>query len=632
MCGIVGKLNFNSAKHVDPDQIREMSDSIRHRGPDDGGVWTKGNVGLGHRRLSIIDLSASGRNPMCNEDGTVWIVFNGEIYNFQELRRSLEQRGHQFRSCTDTEVIVHLYEEVGTSCVQQLSGMFAFAIWDERRRALMLARDRLGKKPLYYSLNGARLIFGSELKAVLRSGEADSTPDLESIHQFLLWQCIPSPKTVFSEINKLPPASVLLWQEGKEVRVEKYWSLNYADPLRGSEAEIAADVRELTVEATRARLVADVSVGIFLSGGIDSACVLASARKTYAGPIQTFSVTFAEQEFDESKYARLLAQHFSTDHHEFHATPNIVELLTHMGRLFDEPFADPSAIPTYYLSQLTREHVKVALSGDGGDEAFGGYIRYRAMKMLGSVGLLPGVKYLAVLRRLLPYRITGQSRARYLREMLSVLGCTAEEQYKAVFLGMMQAEQWKQLYTPEFRAALNGKSDEDFIQWNGHGEPDELACAMASDTLRYVPECLNVKVDLASMACGLEVRSPFLDHKLVEFSARIPSGMKVKWRTQKAVLKRAFERDLPRKILHRKKSGFTVPLSKWFRHELRDFAHCSLLSKTSGIQDVISQDKIVAMLREHREGKRNWHVQLWRLLVLENWLQANRICSGRNSL
>jgi asparagine synthase (glutamine-hydrolysing) len=509
--------------------------------------------------------------------------------------------------------------------------MFAFAIWDERRRTLMLARDRLGKKPLYYSLNQSRLLFGSELKALVRSGELEAKPDLESLHRFLMWQCIPSPRTAFCDVRKLPPASRLIWRQGQDVQIEQYWKLSYADPLSASEAEIAERVRDLTVETTRVRLMADVPVGLFLSGGIDSACVLAAARQTHTGRIRTFSVSFGEQQFDESKYARLLAKHFATEHHEFHASPKIVDLLPRMAELFDEPFADPSAIPTYYLARLTREHVKVALSGDGGDEAFGGYQRYLAMKMLRRVERVPGARHLVKLSPFLPYSTARRSKTRYLRELLPLVGRAPEQQYKAMFLGMMGADRWRELYTPDFRAALNGSSGDDFIQWNGHGEADDLSCAMASDTLRYIPECLNVKVDMSSMACALEVRSPFLDYRLVEFSARIPSSMKIKGRTQKAILKRAFEQQLPKEILEREKSGFTVPLSSWLRRELHDFARSALLSPSSAIAGVVSREQIALMLDQHGAGKRNWHVQLWRLLVLENWLQATSVHSWATS-
>lgn len=631
MCGIVGKINFDSEMPVDPGQIKRMADSIRHRGPDDEGVWVNGNAGLGHRRLSIIDLSASGRNPMCNEDETIWIVFNGEVYNFHELRAELVQKGHRFRSRTDTEVILHLYEEVGVDCVKWLVGMFAFAIWDQRKQRLLLARDRLGKKPLFYSLDNSRLLFGSEIKAILRSGEVGTSPDLQSLHQFLLWQCISSPRTAFIEISKLPPASTLVWKQGEEARIERYWKLNYAYPLDDSEEEVAEQVRSLTTEATRVRLIADVPVGLFLSGGVDSACVLAAVRRTFTGPIRTFSVAFGEQQFDESPYARLLARHFVTEHHEFKASPEIVDLLPRMAELFDEPFADPAAIPTYYLSKLTRAHVKVALSGDGGDEAFGGYQRYLAMKMLRLASSVPGSKYLVGARALLPYGTGQHSKTRFLREMLPLLGRTPEQQYTAIFSGMMQSEQWTQLYTPEFRMLLNDADDGNFILWNGHGESDVLASAMASDTLRYIPECLNVKVDVASMACGLEVRSPFLDHRVVELCARIPSSMKIKGWTQKAILKRAFATEVPKTILQRGKSGFTVPLSKWLRHPLRDFAYSTLLSQNSNLSGVIAREKISAMLHDHCAEKHNWHVQLWRLLVLESWLGSIKTHSYAHS-
>ena len=627
MCGIVGKLNFDRHQPVNPAQMREMSDSIRHRGPDDEGIWTSGRVGLAHRRLSIIDLSPAGRNPMCNEDGTVWIVFNGEIYNFQDLRKELIRKDHIFKSRTDTEVILHLYEEEGVDCVKRLAGMFAFALWDERAQKLLLARDRLGKKPLYYSVNDSRLLFGSEIKAVLHSGEVDTTPNLDGLHQFLVWQCIPSPHTAFSEINKLPPAALLVWEEGAGVQIKKYWCLDYGRTLKDEERGIAEEVKRLTAEATRVRLIADVPVGLFLSGGVDSACVLAAAREANSGPIKTFSVSFGEPEFDESRYARLLSKRFSTEHHEFRASPKIIDLVPRMAELFDEPFADPSAVPTYYLSKLTREHVKVALSGDGGDEAFGGYQRYLAIKSLRLAGRLPGAKNLAKLKSLVPYSSSRRSKLRYLRESLSLLGRTPERQYRAAFLGMMEAEQWHDLYTAEFRASLSGASSDGLVIWDGHGESDDLARAMASDTVRYIPECLNVKVDISSMACGLEVRSPFLDHRLVEFCARIPSAMKISGLKQKAILKHAFSLDLPKEILHREKSGFTVPLSKWFRHELRDFAHESLLATSSEIRRLVSQGKLASMLQEHCAGARNWHVQLWRLLILENWLQSTKVYS-----
>ena len=625
MCGIVGKLNFEPEHLVDPRHIRKMADSVWHRGPDDDGIWTERNVGLGHRRLSIMDLSPSGRNPMCNEDETVWIVFNGEIYNFRDLRPSLESAGHRFKSRTDTEVILHLYEELGAACVNELRGMFAFAIWDRRSQRLMLARDRLGVKPLHYAITPSGLLFGSEIKALLSSGEIDSEPDLTSLHQFLLWQCIPSPRTGFRRIQKLPPASVLTWQAGSEISIQKYWHLDYGQPIVRETNELAEQVRSLVQEATSLRLIADVPVGIFLSGGIDSACVLAAARKTNYGKIQTFSVTFGNQDFDESRYARLLAKRFETEHHEFHVTPNVMDLLPEMAALFDEPFADAAAIPTYYLAKLTSEHVKVALSGDGGDEAFAGYQRYLALKVLGWLSRVPGRLSLGALRGLLPYDSAERSKLRYVRELLSLVGRAPVQQYRAMLLGMMGEDQWTACYTDGFRESIESDADaESFLRgWSLPSVPDDLSRATASDTLGYIPECLNVKVDMASMACGLEVRSPFLDHKLVEFCARVPSGLKIKRTEQKYILKRAFQEELPAEIVRRGKAGFGLPLAQWLRNDLRALAEDTLLSPNSCISGLLRPEKIRMMLDEHATGKRNWHVQVWRLLVLESWLKTN---------
>jgi asparagine synthase (glutamine-hydrolysing) len=625
MCGVVGKIHFDPAHTVDPRQIRAMADSVRHRGPDDDGIWTERNVGLGHRRLAIIDLSASGRNPMCNEDETVWIVFNGEIYNFQELRPGLEAAGHKFSSKTDTEVILHLYEELGPMCVRELRGMFAFAIWDRRAQRLLLARDRMGVKPLHYATTSFGLLFGSEIKAVLGSGEIAPEPDLPSLHQFLLWQCIPSPRTAFRGIQKLPPASILTWTSGEGARIEKYWEPDYRQPLPTKATALAEQVRDLVQEATRSRLHADVPVGLFLSGGIDSACVLAATRKELSGTIRTFSVTFGDRKYDESPYARLLAERFETEHHEFRVTPNVMEMLPEMAALFDEPFADESAIPTYYLAKLTREHVKVALSGDGGDEAFGGYQRYLALKVLGWLSRVPGAAQLSALRKLLPYSSTSRSKLRYGKELLSLVGRTSEHQYRAMLLGMLDEERWIAGYTDSFRECVEATPDPGtFLQgWRLPSMSNDVDRATASDTQGYIPECLNVKVDMASMACGLEVRSPFLDHKLVEFCARVPSALKIRNTEQKYILKRAFKGELPAEILNREKTGFGMPLAEWLRHDLRPMAHDTLLSPSSCISALFRTEAVRMMLDEHSARKRNWQVQLWRLLVLESWMKAN---------
>jgi asparagine synthase (glutamine-hydrolysing) len=516
--------------------------------------------------------------------------------------------------------------------------MFAFAIWDRRGQRLLLARDRMGVKPLCFAATSFGLLFGSEIKAVLSSGEIAPEPDLQSLHQFLLWQCIPSPRTGFRGIQKLPPASILTWQPGEGIRMQKYWDLDSPgldrrEPLPARKrAALAEQVRDLVQEATRLRLHADVPVGLFLSGGIDSGCVLAAARQEVSGTIRTFSATFGDRKYDESRYARLLAERFETEHHEFRVTPNVADLLPEMAALFDEPFADESAIPTFYLAKLTREHVKVALSGDGGDEAFGGYQRYLALKVLGWLSRVPGAAHLSALRKLLPYASTSRSKLRYGKELLSLVGRTSAQQYRSMLLGMLDEERWIAGYTDHFReSSLATPDSETFLQgWQLPAMPDDLARATASDNLGYIPECLNVKVDMASMACGLEVRSPFLDYKLVEFCARVPSALKIRNTEQKYILKRAFQGELPSEILNREKTGFGLPLAEWLRHDLRALAQDTLLSPNSCVRTLLRTENIRMMLDQHSARTRNWQVQLWRLLVLESWMKANST-RGRSS-
>jgi len=505
--------------------------------------------------------------------------------------------------------------------VEHLRGMFAFAIWDRRSRRLLLARDRMGVKPLHYSITSSGLLFGSEIKAILASGEIDPVPDAASIHQFLLWQCIPSPATGFHGIRKLPPASILTWQPGEDVEIRRYWELDCRDPFKTQTAELSLQLNDLVRESTRMRLVADVPVGIFLSGGLDSACVLAAARRAHSGTLKTFSVTFGSQHFDESNYARLLARHFETEHHEFQVTPKVLEFLPEMAALFDEPFADLAAIPTHYLCKLTREHVTVALSGDGGDEALGGYQRYLALKALGRLSHVPGSKWLKALRSLLPYRSTERSKLRYFRELLGIVDRNPREQYRLILLGMIDEEQWKSLYNDGFRNSVTEADEDSFLLgWDRASASDDLGRAMASDTLGYIPECLNPKVDICSMASSLEVRSPFLDHKLVEFCARVPTSLKIHGANQKYILKQAFKQELPAAVVGRSKAGFSLPIADWFRGELRSLAHDTLLGSQSRISELIDPTKIRMMLADHAARKHNWHIQLWRLLVLENFL------------
>lgn len=628
MCGIAGRINFDSSHRVDPGQLLAMARALSHRGPDDEGVYVDGNVGLSHRRLSIIDLSPQGRNPMCNEDGTIWIVFNGEIYNFRDLRPALEARGHRFRSRTDTEVVVHLYEEYGDSFVDRLRGMFALAIWDSRRQRVVLLRDRLGVKPLHYVLSSGHLMFASETKALLRTGEVQLTIDPNAINDFLIWQCIPSPRTAYQEIRKLPPASMLIWERtNNTIEVRQYWHLRLA-PSTGSSDTIALQVREHVQEATALRMVADVPVGVFLSGGLDSACVLASMRKAHTGDISTFSISFADDRFDESAYARTLAEFFKTKHTEFRISHQAVESLPELTRIFDEPFGDIAALPTLYLSRLAREHVTVALSGDGGDENFGGYTRYLALKYLSRINRVPGTATLARLSQHFPYDSNERSTLRHIRETLALLGKDCRAQYSALLTGGFGREQWTELYAPDFRDTLAAGSKGLLAGWDTPGASDVLSRAMAADITSYIPECLNVKTDLATMASGLELRSPFLDYKLIEFAATIPSNLKLRGNRQKYILRKAFAHELPPPILSRAKAGFSLPIATWLRRELRDMVHDLLLKPNTVVADVVRREVIAQMLAEHIARKRNWHNQLWRLLVLESWFEARKSYAG----
>src|SRR5262245_11004631 len=523
MCGIAGKLNKDSNKQVDSGTVRAMCQSIVHRGPDDEGIHVDGPVGLGMRRLSIIDL-AGGHQPLSNEDGTVWVVFNGEIYNYRELRPNLEARGHHFATHSDTEAIVHLYEEYGTEFVHHLRGMFAIALWDKRRETLVLVRDRLGIKPLYYAALSDRLVFGSELKALL----ADGVPreiDRQALHDYLAYNHVPGPRTVFSAGKKLQPGHRLVARRG-EVAVESYWrpepaaesALGRAEPV----AYYVERLTELLKESIRYRLIADVPLGVFLSGGLDSSTVVAMIREVSSGPIKTFSIGFEDASFNELPYARLIARHFETEHHEFVVQPDAVELVPKLVHFFDEPFADSSAIPSYYLSELAREHVTVALGGDGGDEVFAGYETYAAYKV-------------ASLYRGLSPRLTGLIPSLVSRLPVSHKKISFDYKAKRFMQGALLPPErahyaWKEVFSDEMKRdlyAATGADREDPYGTFARQFADCSATAMLTrlqyvDQRVYLPDDILVKVDRTSMAHSLEACEPLLDHKLVEFAATVP--------------------------------------------------------------------------------------------------------------
>jgi len=623
VCGISGILNFDASRSVERDILERMNAVLAHRGPDDAGIHCDGQIGLAHRRLSIIDLSPAGHQPMSNEDGTIWIVFNGEIYNFQSLRPELLSRGHRFRSGSDTEVILHLYEEHGTDCLRFLRGMFAFAIWDGPRRQLFLARDRLGKKPLCYQQDAHALRFASEAKAILQDPEVQAAPDPASVSQYLTYGYVPSPASAFHGFRRLPPGHFLTCRDGR-VEVTRYWRLRRDRKTQRHEEEWCREIVGRLEEAVRLRMISDVPLGAFLSGGIDSSAVVALMSRASSGPVKTFSIGFEEPEYDELAYARQVAQRFGAEHHELVVRPDAAAILPKLAWHYDEPFGDSSAVPTYYVAQMTRQYVTVALNGDAGDESFGGYDRYVANLLAASFDRWPGAGLLRhAIRwglRLLPQSGSRTSLLYRGRRFLDGLTDAPERRY-ARWLCHFYGDRKAELCTPEFLAAAGGTDALEILlaAYRESDAPDFGDATLGVDAALYLPDDLLVKVDIASMAHALEARSPFLDHEFMEFAATIPFDLKVQGRVKKHILKRALAGLLPDRILHRPKMGFGVPIDHWLRHELRDMAYDTLLSPRAVGRGYFHPDRIRRMLDEHVQGKASWHYLLWTLLMLELW-------------
>jgi asparagine synthase (glutamine-hydrolysing) len=619
VCGIAGKIDFASA--VDPAAVAAMCDAMVHRGPDERGIHADGGVAIGMQRLAIIDV-AGGQQPIFNEDRTVAVVLNGEIYNFNELRAELVRRGHTFASHADTEVLVHLYEEHGERMVEHLRGMFAFAIWDARRRQLFVARDRVGKKPLFWARRGSRFWFASEVYALLRDPELDAEPNPDAIAAYLALQYVPHPLSAFRGIHKLPPASTLTVTEGGQA-VERYWRLEYADSLAGvPEGELVERLRALIDDATRARLISEVPLGAFLSGGIDSSAIVASMAAQMSEPVKTFSIGFPDEEHDELPYARMIAERFSTDHHEFQVEPHALEIMPKLARHYGEPYADPSCIPSFYLAELTGRHVTVALNGDGGDESFAGYGRYAANAMAARVGWLPGR-----LTRLGPRvaRLIGEGRApnstrARLNRLARAVALDPPELY-ATWMSAFDRDRRARLLEPDFLAQLEGPSADEVIgdAWRSSGATDRVDQMLATDVETYLPADLLVKMDIATMAYSVEARSPFLDHHVMEFAAGLPASQKLRGMTGKRLLKTALRGVLPDEILDRKKMGFGVPLARWFREDLRELPSEVLLDRRARERGYLRSGEIERIIRQHRAGEVDHSLRLWVLLQLEMW-------------
>lgn len=621
MCGIAGSLLLEDGALASQEPTASMCRILRHRGPDDEGLLIDGPLAMGMRRLSIIDLEG-GHQPICNEDGSVSVVQNGEIYNFRELADQLRGRGHQLRTRSDTEVIVHLYEEHGPAFVERLRGMFAIAIWDRRRRRLLLARDRLGIKPLYYACDGRRLLFGSELKSLLAAG-LDREIDRQALHDYLSLSYIPAPATIFRAARKLPPGCLLVAEKGA-VRQERYWRLDLsADPALHDEDAIVEALRERIDDAVRSHLVADVPLGVFLSGGVDSATLVACMRRFHSGPLKTFSIGFRERSFDELDRARAVARHFETDHHELVVTPDAVGLVPELVRSFDEPYADSSAIPVLCVSRLAREHVTVALSGEGGDEVFAGYKTYSATLLASWYRrLVPALLHRAVRAAVerLPVshgRVSLDYMAKRFAAGAALNPLEAHLAWKAILDEAAKADLYQ-----EPASALEPTARLFHAAAATAPAGDLLAMLLAADTAIGLEGDMLVKADRMTMAVSLEGRVPLLDHRLVEFVARVPSALKMKRFRKKYLLKRAMADRLPTLTTRGPKRGFNVPIPSWLVGPLRPLVRDVLSPRRVAATGLFRPEVVEERIRAHEARERDFSRDIWTLLMFQCWHDA----------
>jgi asparagine synthase (glutamine-hydrolysing) len=620
MCGICGWVELGGESSVADarELISRMQNAIAHRGPDDRGEVIFPGGALAMTRLSVIDLT-TGHQPLSNVEETCWIVYNGEVYNFGELRRELESRGHRFRTHSDTEVVLHAYMEWGDTCVEWLRGMFAFAVWDARERALFLARDRVGKKPLFYHEGGGRFAFASEIKALLADEQVPRRVNCRVLPEYLVHGYVPAPETMFEGIRELPPGHTLLLKNGRK-QLREYWDgLPAKSPsASASEAELREQLLALLAEAVRLRLVSEVPLGAFLSGGVDSAAVVALMARESGRPVKTFTMGFAgDPSFDELEYARVVAKHYSTEHHEEIVRPSAVELLPGIVRHVEQPFADSSAIPTYLVSRFARQHVTVVLTGDGGDELFAGYERFAAARLAEWYRRSPETLrqgFAALLRRL-PESTDYDSTVRRLRRFVEQAPLPLAQRY----LG------WVGIFDRRFLSELLAEGEwrdplERYQEWFERVKDRDLTAQLLYVNARtYLPGDLLVKTDRMSMAHSLEARCPLLDHRLYEWAAALPSRWKLRGRTGKYIFKRALRGIVPEKILWRRKHGFGVPVGRWFRHELKDFVRDLLCSDQARVRGYFRPDTVERLIEEHQSGKRDHGHRLWTLLTLELW-------------
>jgi asparagine synthase (glutamine-hydrolysing) len=615
MCGIAGSVSSGTP---DAGLVTKMCDALIHRGPDASGLHTGEHAALGMRRLAIIDV-AGGDQPVYNEDRTVAAILNGELYNYRELRDGLRRQGHRFTTESDTECLVHLYEEYGDGLVDRLRGMFAFAVWDAAGRRLLLARDRVGKKPLYWRADGTSLVFASELKALMQDPAMPREVDLVALHHYLTYQYVPAPWSILRGVRKLPPGHLLVWQDGRH-EVRRYWRLDCTPRAVTDEREAAEELRVRLLDATRVRMVSERPLGAFLSGGLDSSSVVAAMARQATGRVKTFSIGFDEQDYDERRYARKLAQWYGTDHHELVVRPSALDVLPTLTWHFDEPFADSSAIPSFYVAQMSRERVTVVLNGDGGDEVFGGYRRYVAMACTRRIS--PPAMLRSPLGRLgtrLTARSTPHSPPWKAGRVLELLGHPLPRRY-ARMMSYFGPEQKHAIYSDTLRERLAGIDSYELMDaaFAASRAGSEIGAIMDVDVNTYLPGDLLVKSDITTMANSIEGRSPFLDHHLMEWAAGLPDGLKIRSGTTKYLLKRAVADWLPPELVNRPKMGFGVPLAAWLRTELRDLSWDLLTDHTARSRGLFRPEAVTRLLREHDEGA-DHSPRLWALIQFELW-------------
>lgn len=624
MCGIAGKIYFKKQqinKDAEIPLIKKTLDVLHHRGPDDSGYVIDKDVWLGTTRLSIIDLSLAGHQPMRNEDGTLLLIFNGEIYNYKEIKKHLTRR-HKLVSETDSEMLLHLYEEKGIRCLKYLRGMFAFAIWDKKKQELFIARDRIGKKPIKYYYNNKFFIFASELKAFINHPDITKEIDWEAVDEFLTYQYVPSPKTGFKNIWKLPPAHYMIVKPGGKIIIKRYWQIDFANKLDLADYQWEEAIENKLRESVKLRLQSDVSLGIHLSGGIDSGMITAIASIESKSRIKTFSIGFAETDYSELSYARLIADKYHSDHHEAIVKPDVIFLLPKLVYQYEEPFADPSILSTWLLMCESKKHFTVILNGDGGDENFAGYRRYQMMKLFNLLKVVPAKNNLI---RLL-YFIYKYYPQKDIAQVARIFGLSYSD-YQLFYqdlVSFLDSDTKNKLYSSNFKQKIKESRSGDYLtnlfdKYNDFNLIDKL---LYTDINTYLPEVLLVKTDIASMAHSLEARSPFLDHEFMELTAKMPNNLKLKGFDSKFILKKIAQNYLPNECFDRRKQGFIPPLDLWFRGKLKKYLKDQLLSENSQTLAIFKKEEIEKLIREHYEYKRDNAYALWTILCFNQWLNV----------